>query len=541
MPGPMFRFPSLRVRLTLALMAIGIVAIGCTGGADLSGTPAAGSPGGESRSPSPGLTAWPKEVYSPDPDAAPSGVDTRPLTNPPTRRLRLDDSVPIDPAKGIGNINHLVFIVMENRSFDHYFGTYPGADGIPMDDDGVPAVCVPNPETGGCDRPYHDTNFIDQGGPHGNTASTISVNGGKMDGYLNALFAQLNGCMQHPDEPPCPEATPGPEDQPDVMGYHTGRELPNYWAYADSYVLHDRMFAPVDSWTLPSHLFLVSGWSAFCPDLEDTMSCESEKVFHGDPKFHEQWPGITWKATDGAPRPYIWGDITWLLYRAGVSWGYFVGAGSCVVPPCDANAGPLTADIQNPLPGFRSVEATGQFDNIRPNTDFLTLAATGELPAVSWIVPVIDRGDHPPDDISKGQAFVTRFVNAVMNGPDDQWRHTAIFVTWDDWGGFYDHVRPPVVDENGWGLRVPSFMISPWAKEGEIDHQLLSFDAYLKLIEDRFLQGRRIDPATDGWPDPRPTVREEVEQLGDLSRDFDFTGDPRPKLMLPLYPGFVGE
>jgi phospholipase C len=301
------------------------------------------------------------------------------------------------------------------------------------------------------------------------------------------------------------------------------------------------MFAPVDSWTLPAHLFLVSGWSAFCPDLDDPMSCESELTFHGEPKFQEQWPGLTWKAKDGAPRPYIWGDVTWLLYQHGVSWGYFVGPGSCVVPPCgNVKDDEVTADVQNPLPGFRSVQATGQFDNIRPTTDFLTMAEQGNLPQISWIVPVVDKGDHPPDDISLGQAYVTRFINSVMEGPEEQWNHTAIFVVWDDWGGFYDHVLPPVVDENGWGLRVPSFMISPWAREGFIDHQTLSFDAYLKLIEDRFMDSERIDPKTDGWPDSRPTIREEVDILGDLRKNFDFTGRPLPPLVLEPFPGRDG-
>ena len=91
--------------------------------------------------------------------------------------------------------------------------------------------------------------------------------------------------------------------QNDVMGYHTDEELPNYWRYADRFTLHDRMFAPVDSWTLPAHLFLVSGWSAFCPDLEDPMSCESELAFHGDPKFSTQWSGNTWDPTDTTPPP----------------------------------------------------------------------------------------------------------------------------------------------------------------------------------------------------------------------------------------------
>jgi phospholipase C len=125
-------------------------------------------------------------------------------------------------------------------------------------------------------------------------------------------------------------------------------------------------------------------------------------------------------------------------------------------------------------------------------------------------------------------------VNAAMRGPD--WSSTAIFITWDDWGGFYDHLEPPVVDENGWGLRVPALVVSPYAKRGYIDSQLLTFDAYLKLIEDRFLGGQRLDPDTDGRPDPRPTVREEVRILGDLRRAFDFSQEPRPPVILDPRP-----
>ena len=121
-----------------------------------------------------------------------------------------------------------------------------------------------------------------------------------------------------------------------------------------------------------------------------------------------------------------------------------------------------------------------------------------------------------------------------MQGPE--WDSTAIFLAWDDWGGFYDHVQPPQVDENGYGLRVPGLVISPYAKEGYIDHQTLSFDAYLKLIEDLFLGGQRIDPETDGRPDPRPDVRENAPQLGDLLEDFDFSQPPRPPVVLPSYP-----
>ena len=130
-------------------------------------------------------------------------------------------------------------------------------------------------------------------------------------------------------------------------------------------------------------------------------------------------------------------------------------------------------------------------------------------------MPTEGVSEHPPDNIADGEAWVTKVVNAAMKGPD--WTHTAIFLTWDDWGGFYDHEVPIHVDQNGYGIRVPGMLISPWARRGYIDHQTLSFDAYLKFIEDRFLGGARIDPSTDGWPDPRPTVREDVSLLGDLS------------------------
>jgi phospholipase C len=121
-----------------------------------------------------------------------------------------------------------------------------------------------------------------------------------------------------------------------------------------------------------------------------------------------------------------------------------------------------------------------------------------------------------------------------MRSPD--WSSTAIFLAWDDWGGFYDHVVPPKVDANGYGLRVPALVISPWAKRGYIDHQTLSFDAYLKFIEDDFLGGARIDPKTDGRPDRRPTVRENLRQLGNLVEDFNFTKPKQRALLLPVRP-----
>jgi phospholipase C len=165
---------------------------------------------------------------------------------------------------------------------------------------------------------------------------------------------------------------------------------------------------------------------------------------------------------------------------------------------------------------------------------FFTAARKGSLPAVTWITPTQRVSEHPPGLVSAGQTYVTALINAIMHGPD--WKSTAIFLTWDDWGGFYDHVVPPRVDQNGYGLRVPAMVISPYAKRGFIDHQTLSFDAYAKFIEDDFLGGTRLDPRTDGRPDARPDVREDAPQLGNLVRDFNFHQTPRAPVILPLRP-----
>jgi phospholipase C len=467
------------------------------------------------------------------------GVPDAVASREPFAMAELSAERPIDPTAGIGNIDHLIFVVQENRSFDHYFGTFPGAEGLPRDEDGRFTVCVPDPPTGGCRTPYHDTNGYDLGGPHGQWASRIATHRGRMDGFIKAFRAKGTPCTNSRDPDwTCGKATPGPgrargghgrrahRGTPDVMGYHTANEIPNYWAYAERYLLQDHMFAPSDSWTLPSHLYLVSGWSAVCADPTVASTCSSEA---DDPA---QW----WELSPQSPNPYGWADITWLLHRQGVSWAYYVGPGSCVARPCPERVPGITVPAQNPLPGFQTMEATGQIGNVRANTEFFEAAAAGELPSVSWVMPMMDRSEHPPDSIERGQAWVTRVVNAVMKGPADQWLHTAIFLTWDDWGGFYDHVPPIKIDDNGYGIRVPGILISPYAKTGSIDSQTLSFDAYLKLIEDRFLGGQRLDGQNDGWPDPRPGSREEAVQLGDLSLEFDWTQEPIPPLILRPHP-----
>jgi phospholipase C len=427
---------------------------------------------------------------------------------------------------GIHKIRHVVVIMQENRSFDSYFGTYPGADGIPKH------VCVPDPLKGGCRRPYHNRRDRNFGGPHDHIDAVDDVDAGKMDGFIaRAESGRKLFCTRHINAPAC-SLSP---KEPDVMGYHTGRELPNYWRYARNFVLQDHLFQSDTSWSLPGHLYLVSGWSAKCSRRGDPRSCVSAEQAPGSPPGEPQ-------NTTGATPDYAWTDLTYLLHRHHVSWRYYVFKG--MQPDCDENQmfckalpqSAKTPGIWNPLPWFDTVKQDRQGENVASFNDFLSDVRSGTLPAVSWLAPAESVSEHPPASIGRGQAYVTGVINAIMRSRD--WRSTAIFLSWDDWGGFYDHVPPPRVDNMGYGLRVPALVISPYARRGFIDHQVLSFDAYAKFIEDDFLRSARLDPKTDGRPDPRPTVRENVAQLGNLVSDFNFNQKPRRPLLLPRHPRF---
>ncbi len=423
---------------------------------------------------------------------------------------------------GIHKIQHVIVIMQENRSFDHYFGTFPGVNGIPMSS-GVPTVCAPDPKTGLCVQPFHDPGFADTGGPHHADDAITDFNGGRMDGFIKAAREAAQRVCRFQFDPGCSNL------KPDVMGYKTAAEIPNYWTYAHQFVLQDAMFEPDASWSLPAHLSLVSGWSAKCPVPGDPMHCFTD-IAEPD-----------WNHFGLKPNPdYAWTDLTYLLHQAGISWGYYVANGTqpdcedgeIICTPIAQRAG--TPGIWNPLPFFDTVAQDRQTGNVKEQGDFFSELAAGTLPQVSWLVPDGVHSEHPPGLISDGQAYVTDIVNAVMRSPE--WSSSAIFLAWDDWGGFYDHVAPPVVNAMGYGLRVPGLVISPYARTGLIDHQTLSFDAYLKFIEDDFLAGARIDPATDGRPDARPTVVENASILGNLTADFNFSQAPRPPLILDPRP-----
>ena len=446
-------------------------------------------------------------------------------------------------------IKHIIIIMQENRSFDTYFGTFPGANGIPQN------VCVPlNPSDPGqgCAAPFHDQNDVNAGGPHNASNAQADADDGitkaAMDGFVYqqtiGLARTCSGSeARAPDNTRCAAFYPGTEAH-DVMGYHTDAEIPNYWAYAKNFVLQDQMYEGVRSWSMASHLDMTSLWSALCSNPLDVSTCITS---------------VTPAVPNGTKVVYPWANFFQLLDVNKVSWKYYLGDG--LEPDCEDDE--MTCDPQqqssgvanfwNPVPGYAWVEAQGQAYLAAHNPElnqFLVDIKNGTLPAVSWIVPSNGLSEHPAAGVTAGEVYVTSLINAVMQSP--YWSSSAIFLSWDDWGGFYDHVIPPNVDTNnskwpiqGYGFRVPGLVISPWAKPGYIEHGILSTDSYARYIEDVFMGGTRLDPKALGEPDSRPDLRDRVTRVrflngppvnvAVLENDFDFTQSPLPPLVLSTH------
>ncbi len=392
----------------------------------------------------------------------------------------------IAPPPGLEKIEHFVFIMQENRSFDEYFGTYPGAEGLP------PNVCLkdPNPALP-CVAPFHDTNDVNRGGPHVWQNAQGSIDGGRMDGFLIESYKGKGGTNCHPPDPTCSPGT----DPRDVMGWHDQREIPNYWNYAKAYVLQDEMYESVASYSLPAHLYMLAAQSGGYTGYQQAM-----------------------------PTTYNFPEITLLLGSGQIDWKYYVTSGTTpdtddgevVGTPTEQQQAPDKYTLWNPLPAFPKVQNNpAQRSRLVDTAQLYADAKNGTLPQVSWVIPSGTVSEHPPSKVSAGMEYVTGLVNAVMQSP--QWSSTAIFISWDDWGGFYDHAPPPMVDKYGLGIRVPGLVMSPYARQGFIDHRTYSFESWLKIVEERF----GVTPMT-----------KRDNTAGDMIDAFDFTQSPRPPLIL---------
>ena len=391
---------------------------------------------------------------------------------------------------GFEKLEHFIFIMQENRSFDHYFGTYPGAEGLPG------GISFKDPNDGAMVSPYHDTNNVNLGGPHGWDNAQNDINSGKMDGFLVQAYRGINadGTLF------VPGTAPG-KNPKDVMGYHDWHEIPNYWNYARLYVLQDHMFESVASYSLPAHLYMLAAQSGGYTGYKQTK-----------------------------PTTYNFPEITELLTSGKISWKYYVTSGKAPDVEDGHVVGSESAQEQdpdqytlwNPLPAFPAVQDDpAQRSRLQDTAQFYNDAANGALPQVSWVIPSSPVSEHPPAGVQQGMAYVTGLVNSVMQSPN--WSSSAIFISWDDWGGFFDHVPPPQIDQYGLGIRVPGLVISPYAKQNYIDHNIYSFESWLRIVEQRF--------------DVHPMTSRDTNALN-MFDAFDFRQKPRaPVLQSPTLAG----
>jgi phospholipase C len=186
------------------------------------------------------------------------------------------------------------------------------------------------------------------------------------------------------------------------------------------------------------------------------------------------------------------------LGEAGISWKYY----------CDG-PGSILSLIAHDL------HSNSYNEDVVPQAQFLSDAKSGHLPSVSWLLPPSGYTEHPPESMCEGENWAVSALNAVMQGPE--WNSTVVFITWDDFGGFYDHVAPPQVDQFGLGPRVPLLIISPYTKGGYISHNVYDHTSVLKFIETRY---------------GLPPLTSRDAAAGNLLDNFDFAQSPQPPLVL---------
>jgi len=385
-------------------------------------------------------------------------------------------AAPKAPPPGTGKIDHVIWIIQENHSFDNYFGTFPGADGIP------PSTCLPKlPGSRACVKPFHMP--ITQPAcdlSHFWNAAHAAYDNGRMDGFVWA------------------------EGSPNTMGYYDDRDIPNYWTYARRYTLCDRFFSSFLGPSTQNHFYTVAA-----QDGGMILMCWTLKQCRELLDDHDDY--------------FSFASMVKLFNETHLSWKYYSEtvpyAPGQVRKPTDnsdnSHPDPKEFRAWNPLPGFKEVRTNpASMARLVPLTQYYKDLKGGTLPSVSWITPAFRDSEHPPAPIDQGMWYVTRVVNALMQSP--YWKNSVIFLTWDDYGGFYDHVQPPVVDSLGYGPRVPMIVISPYAKQGYISHTTHDFCSVLKFIEERWGLGHltaRDDQADDmhevfdfGQPPNAPTV-----------------------------------
>ena len=360
-------------------------------------------------------------------------------------------------------IKHFIMLMQENHSFDNYFGTYPGADGIP------PGTCIPvdpfDPQSVECLEPFHIGDRPVGDPDHSSATFQLQYNGGRMDGFVYALNERN-------------------QDGTIAMGYYDDRDLPYYWNLVSEYVLFDRFFTSAAGGSFENHMY----WVAGVPGNQRTRD------FNNLPTIFDrlQERGISWKF-------YVQGYDPAITYRTASTIGGSKAAQIVWAPLLQ-----FDRFLDDPELSSHIVDLSEYYEDLQ----------NGTLPAVAYIAPS-GASEHPPGSLRSGQRFVKSLIQALMQS--DAWGSSALMVSYDDWGGWYDHVPPPQVDKYGYGFRAPAFLVSPYARRGYIDSTTLDFTSALKFIEENY----ELEP-----------LAERDAKANSLINAFDFTQPPRQPVFI---------
>ncbi|MBV8149733.1 MAG: hypothetical protein JO092_11615 [Candidatus Eremiobacteraeota bacterium] len=392
-------------------------------------------------------------------------------------------------------IKHIVIIIQENRSFNMIFNGYPGA-----------TTAASGPNSKGQTVTLTPIRFTDSRGDigHSFTIAVRSWDGGKMDRFdENFISLTSSPAGNYP------------------YSYLRRVDVKPYWQMAKRYVLADRMFPTEWGPSYTAHQDLIAG----------TTELNARSAVANNPTDSGDWgcgaptgtvtdlavmppggtgPGIV--KIDKGPFPcYDYRTLADVLDPKRASWKYYA-------PKIGADPG---GQLWSAFSAIRAVYYGQDWSNvISPPSQILSDAAANRLPAVSWVIPDFKNSDHPAAMSATGPSWVASVVNAIGKSPS--WKSTAIFVLWDDWGGWYDNVAPPPLDYLGLGIRVPCIVISPYVKPGSVDHTQYEFGSILKTVEMTF------GLTSLGYSDARAS---------DMFGAFDFTGGPRSFTPIPqAYP-----
>ena len=384
---------------------------------------------------------------------------------------------PIPPPTASSTIKHIVIIMQENRSFDNLFNGFPGADTVASgmsNGVSVPLQAVP----------YEQGTDLD----HSHEGWYKDYNAGKMDGFAHAHSYPI---------PNLPYA------------YVPQSETLPIWTLAKAYTLGDRMFQSNTGPSFVAHQYMIAGQSAEAdnnPNEDGVWGCDSAAK-----------TTVTIIGPNGTslPGPYPCFDyqtMADLLDAKGISWRYYAAAKTP-----DKNGDGYIWSAYDAIKHIR-FGTEWSTNVISPPPTVLTDIQNGMLAQVTWITPSTDYSDHAgAGATAMGPDWVASITNTI--GASQYWDSTAIFITWDDWGGWYDHVPSPLVDNMGLGFRVPLIVVSPYANHGYISHTIHEPSGFLKYTEEVF---------------SLPSLGTRDATADDLSDCFDYAQTPQPYMQIPV-------